>query len=257
MNEVVNTGGLPTTLYFRIATRGQQVIRFVAFDYYDKKKIYCNRYMPINAEGVVYIRLPYTPERMVFRVYNDKTGNLANFQIVEKRQMPFKSKMKISDYSKETAEFLNLAIWMSVHLKDLSGGGSSYMSKKANYRIDVYDWITSDGVKLNTPARITKEEGIMELSQGRLIDFTVFEILAVELHEFAHFNLNKVMEDESEADINALKIYFDLGCPVIDAATVFLKVFKHSDTEENMDRLVKIENFINNYTRQYKYQFEN
>ena len=60
--------------------------------------------------------------------------------------------------------------------------------------------------------------------------------IAILLHEFAHFYLNEVMEDEVEADRNSLILYMGMGYPRIDAYNVYLDVFEETPTEQNLER---------------------
>ena len=71
--------------------------------------------------------------------------------------------------------------------------------------------------------------------------------MAILMHEYAHFYVNKVPSDESEADINGLKIYFTRGYPKISAYNVFLNVFKRSPSSANKERYDMLDNFIREY----------
>ena len=72
--------------------------------------------------------------------------------------------------------------------------------------------------------------------------------MAILLHEFAHYYLNDIMEDEIEADRHSLNIYMALGYPRIDAYNVYLDVFANAPTELNKDRYAELNKlFSNNY----------
>ena len=77
--------------------------------------------------------------------------------------------------------------------------------------------------------------------------------MAILMHEYSHFYVNKVPSDESQADINGLKIYFTRGYPKISAYNVFLNVFKRSPSEQNKERYDKLNNFIEIY-KENKYE---
>ena len=70
--------------------------------------------------------------------------------------------------------------------------------------------------------------------------------MAILLHEYSHFNLNKEPSNEEEADKNGLKLYLALGYPTIDAYNVFLNVFRRSPSLQNKDRYDRLDNFIKN-----------
>ena len=98
------------------------------------------------------------------------------------------------------------------------------------------DQIKEDGQVVPTPARISQTDGMMEVSKADFLRYTVPMRMAILLHEFAHFYLNEVMEDEVEADHNSLQLYLGMGYPRIDAYNVYLDVFENSPSELNKDR---------------------
>ena len=73
--------------------------------------------------------------------------------------------------------------------------------------------------------------------------------MAILLHEFAHFYLNKNIDDETEADLNGLLIYLGLGYPRIEGYEAFLQVFEGSPTAENKKRYDVINEFIQNFEK--------
>ena len=72
--------------------------------------------------------------------------------------------------------------------------------------------------------------------------------MAILLHEFCHFYVNKNPSSEVESDINGLRIYLSLGYPRIDAYNVFLNVFKNANSKEALHRFEKLDNFIKNWS---------
>ena len=73
--------------------------------------------------------------------------------------------------------------------------------------------------------------------------------MAILLHEYAHYYLNKNPSNESEADINGLKLYLQIGYPKIDIYNVFLNVFKKSPSLQNKDRFDKLDKMVKNFKR--------
>ena len=67
------------------------------------------------------------------------------------------------------------------------------------------------------------------------------------LHEYSHFFLNENIDNELEADLNALTIYLGLGYPRYEALIAYGETFKHNETPENDKRWQKIKEFINEY----------
>jgi ferritin len=74
------------------------------------------------------------------------------------------------------------------------------------------------------------------------------------LHEFSHKYKNPKIglkiSDEVGADINALYIYLGLGFSKIDAICVYANVFLKAQTPSNIDRMRKINDYINKFENQ-------
>lgn len=71
--------------------------------------------------------------------------------------------------------------------------------------------------------------------------------MAILLHEFSHVYMNDNVDDEVEADLNALLIYLGLGYPRIEAFEVFCKTFANAPTPQNKLRYDRIKNFIDKF----------
>ena len=71
--------------------------------------------------------------------------------------------------------------------------------------------------------------------------------MAILLHEYSHYYVNKTPSSEVEADLNGLRIYLALGYPRIDAYNVFLNVFKSANSKQSLDRFEKLDAFIKNW----------
>ena len=124
----------------------------------------------------------------------------------------------------------------------------SYYSDKGHFRIDYFDVIRDEkGRKMSTPARIHNESGRMEVAKTGFIYCSVPARMAILLHEFSHFNLNEIQSDETEADLNALKIYLGMGYPVIEAHKGFLNVIKTNPSNQNRERYDILKNYIDNF----------
>ena len=125
-------------------------------------------------------------------------------------------------------------------------------SKKYYVRLPIApdEALIVDGQVDPTPARISQQTGIIEVSKKDFLEYTIPMRMAILLHEFAHFYLNEIMEDEIEADKHSLNIYMALGYPRIDAYNVYLDVFANAPTELNKDRYAEFNKlFSNNYTQ--------
>ena len=73
--------------------------------------------------------------------------------------------------------------------------------------------------------------------------------MAILLHEYSHFYVNKDINDESEADLNGLLIYLGLGYPRFEGHEAFLKTFINTPTEMNKVRYDKIKAFIDDFEK--------
>ena len=114
-------------------------------------------------------------------------------------------------------------------------------------KIIYFDKIRSQNNKvISTPARISQVSGKIEVSAKQFVPYTIPMRMAILLHEYSHFNLNKEPSNEEEADKNGLKLYLALGYPKIDAYNVFLNVFRRSPSLQNKDRYDRLDSFIKN-----------
>ena len=80
--------------------------------------------------------------------------------------------------------------------------------------------------------------------------------MAILLHEFSHVYLNADVDNEVEADLNALTIYLGLGYPRIEAFEVFAQTFMNAPTDQNEVRYNKIKQFIDEFEKQNTFLYE-
>jgi ferritin len=78
--------------------------------------------------------------------------------------------------------------------------------------------------------------------------------LMILLHEYSHKYKNPKIgleiSNEIGADINALYIYLGLGFSKIDAICVFANVFLSAQTPDNLERMRKINDYIQRFESQ-------
>jgi len=108
---------------------------------------------------------------------------------------------------------------------------------------------SKSGKELQTPARINKDNGVIQVSQKKFTPDTVAMRMAILLHEYSHFYVNKDIDNESEADLNGLLIYLGLGYPRFEGHEAYLKTFISTPTEMNKVRYDKIKSFIDNFEK--------
>jgi hypothetical protein len=170
------------------------------------------------------------------------------------KKLPLKRALSSFNHSNATIRsFVNFAQEFCAKAGYISAKGSIYTSNDGQFRIDYLDDIIDyeTNRSLKTPARISRRQGIIEVSKKKFADYTVPMRMAILCHEFSHYYLNTEMSNETEADLNGLLIYLGLGYPRIDAYNVFTQVFMTSPTELNADRMKIIDDFIRNFEAKY------
>lgn len=74
------------------------------------------------------------------------------------------------------------------------------------------------------------------------------------LHEYSHKfrnpKMNLDISNEFGADLNGLYIYLGMGFKKIDAICVFANVFLKAQTDQNIYRMRKINEYISRFERQ-------
>ena len=247
----------PCTIVVNVFTRKEQPIIVKIEDGTKPFTVYADRLLKIKGKGKFYIRLPQSPKIAKISIYNKKYGNKkagsdGSFSMISINKIALKRKFSVDGIPNPVArKFVRFAQWFSDKAGILDCNKAIYISDSGEFRVDyVTDVIShSDSRVMNTPARINKHTGIIEISRNKFVTYTVPMRMAILLHEFSHFFLNKEMENETEADMNALIIYLGLGYSRVEAIKVFLKVFYNSAGDGNVKRFKVIENMINNFEK--------
>lgn len=226
---------------------------------------YFNHIQNIRGNGFFYVRLPQCPKTVLVEISDVRTGGATiagagagNVKMVpfdDKHMigtLPLKTKPSVFDYkNKNLQEAVRHFQWLSEYMGVLSSGGSVYGSMPTfHVRVDVHDYLIDRKThKLieNGPARIGEETKIIEIAKEVVKYYTVQQRMAIDMHEYGHGYLNKNMADETEADLNSLRILIGLGYSRSEIAKVFLKVFDKFQTEMNLRRWNIIRDFIANF----------
>ena len=245
----------PTTLKIVVATKRKEKIWIKVADTTKPNTFYIKRYSNVKGKKTFFVNMPIAPEVASVIVYNarDKFNEYdKTFKVVGIKKLPLKLSKPLIKISKRTKAFVRFAEEFSEQAGYLpaSKQGDIYRSNNGKFRIDYFDIIRSknDNRIIGTPARISQLTGKIEVSAKAFRKYTIPMRMAILLHEYSHYYVNKVPSDETEADINGLKIYFTRGYPKISAYNVFLNVFKTSPSMQNKNRYDILDNFI----RQYK-----
>jgi hypothetical protein len=256
MKIIAHTKGKPCTLMIKLKASEPTKIYLKVSDSSVKNTDYTNRFMTIEGEETLFVRLPKSPEKAEIQLKSEKelTGEKDNsYKVIDLQKLPLKRKLTAFNHANPTIRrFVAFAEEFSQKAGYISANGSIYTSDDGQFRIDYLDDIVgNNGKSLKTPARISRAEGIIEVSKKKFEKYTVPMRMAILLHEFSHYYLNTDMSNETEADLNGLIIYLGLGYPRIDAYNVFTQVFVTSPNEVNHERMRIIDNFIRNFEKKY------
>ena len=244
----------PTKLKIVVETFSNEKIWIKVRDANRKNTYYTQRYSFVNGKQSFFVYMPQAPEDALVMVYNSENGLMRNdesFKVLSIKPMPLK--LPPVKASKKTKAFIKFAQEFSDECGYLSASpqGDTYKSNNGKFRIDYFDIIRSHqtGKVVRTPARISQVSGKIEVSAEQFRKYTIPMRMAILLHEYSHYYLNKNPSNESEADINGLKLYLQIGYPKIDIYNVFLNVFKRSPSIQNKDRFKKLDKMVKNFKR--------
>lgn len=242
-------------LVIKVATTTQTVVKIKIYDEAKPKTIFTDRYKTVSGQETFYIRLPLTSNSLIICIYDEKMGDLPkektpNIKVLSIDKIPLEKRLDVIDIqNKNVRYFVDFAQRFCFNSSYLTTG-KSYQSDNGEYLIEYLPEIVGkNGNVLNTPARISKVTGRIQVSKKLFDTYTVPMRLAILTHEFSHFYVNENMDDESEADINGLLIYLGLGYPRIEGYQAFAEVFKTTPSEQNGKRFQRIDNFIRNFEK--------
>jgi len=234
----------PRKMYFKVKDGDKPFTEFT------------NRYCTIEGKQTFWVRMPIAPQvaDIIVKSENQMNGRPDDsYEIGNLEILPLKRKTSafnsgnstIQNYIKFCQEFCAKAGY-------ISAGNSIYTSNDGKFRIDYLDKIADEsGKSMNTPARISKNQGIIEVSKEKFKEYTIPMRMCILLHEFSHYYLNTDIANETEADLNGLLIYLSLGYPRIDAYNVFSQVFITAPNSVNTNRMQIIDKFICNFEEKH------
>lgn len=235
----------PRKMYFKVKDSEKPFTEFT------------NRYCTIEGEQSFWVRMPIAPEVADIIVKSEPQLNGRSddsYEIVDLKILPLKHKLSAFNSSNKTIQnYIKFCTEFCAKAGYISAGNSIYTSNDGKFRIDYLDTIkNANGKSANTPARISKNEGIIEVSKEKFKNYTIPMRMCILLHEFSHYYLNTDIANETEADLNGLIIYLGLGYPRIDAYNVFSQVFITAPNSVNTNRMKIIDTFIRNFEEKHK-----
>ena len=255
MYKRYNSDNKKFCLNITIKCKGSKTFRIWAEDYGKRNRKYAERQIKVDGERTIYFSFPVSPKELFLACLNIQDVKDKDFEMTI-MESPLKSYNIAMDG--ETSDFLKLAIYFSqvCGFKDASESGVVYQTNDDAFRIKYFDIIRDviSRKSLNTPARIGHKTGTIEVAKIKFDRYTIPMRLMILLHEFSHKYKNPKIgleiSNEVGADINALYIYLGLGFSKIDAICVFAKVFLSAQTPSNLDRMRKINDYIQRFESQ-------
>lgn len=241
------------TLLIKVKTDKPEKIHLKVSDADQKNTVFTDRWKTVNGECSFYVRMPISGKVSLINLYNEKVGQHKednSFEVVEIKKIPLEKRLDVVDFSNnDLRSFINFCTRFCFNAGVLSSG--TYKSSDGKFKIEYLPTIISSksGKELQTPARISKDSGVIQVSQKKFTPDTVAMRMAILLHEYSHFYVNKDIDNESEADLNGLLIYLGLGYPRFEGHEAYLKTFISTPTEMNKVRYDKIKSFIENFEK--------
>lgn len=241
------------TLLIKVKTDKPEKIHLKVSDADQKNTVFTDRWKTVNGECSFYVRMPISGKISLINLYNEKVGQHKednSFEVVDIKKIPLEKRLDVVDFrNNDLRSFINFCTRFCFNAGVLSSG--TYKSSDGKFRIEYLPTIISSksGKELQTPARINKDSGVIQVSQKKFTPDTVAMRMAILLHEYSHFYVNKDIDNESEADLNGLLIYLGLGYPRFEGHEAYLKTFISTPTEMNKVRYDKIKAFIENFEK--------
>jgi hypothetical protein len=242
------------TLMIRVRTPKSEKIHLKVYDEQLRNTVFTNRWKTVDGECTFYVRMPVSGQTSVIDIYNDKYGNNSQgdgtFEVIEIKKIPLEKRMDVLDFSNGNLRgFINFCTRFCFNAGHLISG--NYRSSDGKFSIEYLPTIISSksGKELETPARISKDTGKIQVSQKKFVPDTIPMRMAIMLHEYSHYYVNEDIDNESEADLNGLLIYLGLGYPRFEGHEAFLKTFINTPSHQNKERYDKIKKFIDDFEK--------
>jgi hypothetical protein len=253
MVQNITLNDKPTKLKIVIQTNRREKLWIKVSDAKRKNTFYTKRYAFVEGKQEFIVLMPQAPTEASVIVYNDLNGLVRNdnsFSVVEIKALPYV--LPKTNFTKKTQAFVKFAQEFCDECGYISASpqGDIYKSNNGRFRIDYFDKIRKpNGEVVKTPARISQISGKIEVSAEQFRVMTIPMRMAILLHEYSHYYVNKDPSNEIEADLNGLNIYLKLGYPKIDIYNVFLNVFKTAPSNANKERFDRLDNMVKNFVR--------
>lgn len=245
-----NDASVELVLSFLVTQKGS--IRFRGFDADDKETVYFDRRDVINTkECIISIPLPLSPKKLCLEIITQLV-----IKPIPKVAFLVQNALKPVNLvaSMQVFGFLAHALDVVKKLNTLKEG--IYTDKQKNHPIFVAETLKNrdTGQTLNTPARVSRKNGYVEISKGKMRGYTVAMRVFILCHERSHYELNT--SDEVDCDLNALKWHLALGFSQKEALHACTRVFS-GEQQIHHDRAAMVADYINNFNAEKGGYFHN
>lgn len=241
------------TLLIRVQTPKREKIHLRVSDENNRNTSFTSRWKTVDGECTFFVRMPVSGQNVIINIWNERNGQTEKddtFKVIEIKKVPLEKKLDVIDFANDNLRsFVNFCTRFCFNAGHLPSG--EYRSSDSRFTIEYLPTIISSktGKELQTPARISKDTGRIQVSQKKFVHDTVPMRMAILLHEYSHYYVNEDIDNESEADLNGLIIYLGLGYPRFEAHEAFLKTFINTPSEMNRVRYDKIKKFIDDFEK--------
>jgi len=252
--EIFHSGNRKFCLFITIKCDSKKNFRVWAEDFGKKNSKYADRVIEVDKERTIFFSFPVSPKELFIGCVNPNNPLDNSFEIKIEEGALRKYNVWIDA---QTNDFLDLAIPFVQTCGFKNANSQGYIFENKEFSINYFDVIrdqNNNNAPMSTPARIGHKTGRIEVSKSRFDSYTIPMRLMILLHEYSHKfrnpSLGLEISNEVGADINGLYIYLGLGFSKIDAICVFANVFLKAQTNENMQRMRKINDYIARFENQ-------
>jgi hypothetical protein len=243
------------SLHITILCSGTKKLRVWAEELGKKDSKYADRIITVSKSRTIHFNFPVSPKNLFIGCLNVQNIADKDFEVIIKEE-PLQTYNIAMD--SDTQQFVQMAIKVSqtIGFAPPPPNGILYQSPDAMFNIKNVPMITDkmSGQVIGTPARIGHSSGLIEVAYARFKSYTIPMRLMILLHEFSHKYRNPKIglkiNNEFGADINGLYIYLGIGFSKIDAICVFAEVFLKAQTDGNIQRMRKIQDYIKRFENQ-------
>jgi hypothetical protein len=221
------TKRLPCAVKFAINTDGSQVpIYFIGYDPINPNTLYFRSRFLISGEDEVVLNCPQSPILLKILVWSENDEPFECHANVVPLDVPAPTDPVII--------FIERFARRAGRLRP-----GLYSADNVPFKIQLMRNIyTDDGNIHSTPARISTERPLIQVSKTKFNEDTIPERIIILLHEYSHNFKNSDQDNELEADQNALETYNNLGYPKMEAVNAFGDIM--DDTDNNAQRMLNL-----------------